>query len=284
MARKLIVYVEGETDEKCLRGWAEALGSNHEFASLAECLKSVAFVYLSGGSAETMIEQADQHFRGCKLLSETAQRLLVLDRNDGKWQNRVAHDPLLKVWRKKHVESYLLVPAAWKRAVSRAAEQTFALAAAALENTVDAFFQEQSGGAEVNWLNPTQQAFQDIDAKKMLFEARKDRDGYDALASKLYDTPMPASPFRDAARHSSMQYCQIASACKRVLLPELFCPTISWKRLKSSKVCPSSGNRFRLLMTTSLIMSGIKYKEATNLAIQKLKKTDGNFRPPFEFL
>ena len=194
MARKLIVYVEGETDEKCLRGWAEALGSNPEFAALTECLKSVAFVYLSGGSAETMIEQADQHFRGCKLLSETAQRLLVLDRNDGKWQNRVAHDPLLKVWRKKHVESYLLVPAAWKRAVAHAAEQTFALAAGALKNTVDSFFQEQSGGADVDWLNPTQQAFQDIDAKKMLFEARKDRDGYDALASKLYDTPMGGVP------------------------------------------------------------------------------------------
>jgi hypothetical protein len=142
-----------------------------------------------------MLELADRHFKGCKLLSETAQRLLVLDRNDGKWQNRVAHDPLLKVWRKKHIESYLLVPSAWKRAVSRAAEQTFALAAAALENAVDTFFREQSGGAEVNWINPTQQAFQDIDAKRMLFEARKARgDNYDALASRLYDTPMGDIP------------------------------------------------------------------------------------------
>ena len=118
----------------------------------------------------------------------------MLDRNDGKWQNRVVHDPLLIVWRKKHIESYLLVPSAWKRAVARAAEQTFALATAALENAVDTFFQEQSGGAEVNWLNPTQQAFQDIDAKKMLFEARQVRDDYDALASRLYDKPMGGIP------------------------------------------------------------------------------------------
>ena len=194
LARKLIIYVEGETDEKCLRGWAEALADDPAFPSLKEDMKSVAFVYLSGGSAESMLEQADRHFKGCKLLSETAQRILVLDRNDGKWQNRVAHDPPLKVWRKKHIESYLLVPAAWKRAVSRAVEQTFPLAAAALENTVDAFFREQSGGAEVNWVNPTQQAFQDIDAKKMLFEARKVRDDYDALAARLYDTPMGGSP------------------------------------------------------------------------------------------
>ncbi len=194
LTRKLILYVEGETDEKCLRGWAEALAVDPAFASLKESMKSVAFVYLSGGSAESMLEQADRHFRGCKLLSETAQRLLVLDRNDGKWQNRVLRDPLLIVWRKKHIESYLLVPSAWKRAVSRAAEQTFALATAALENAVDEFFQEQSGGAEVNWLNPTQQAFQDIDAKKMLFEARQVRDDYDALASRLYDTPMGGIP------------------------------------------------------------------------------------------
>lgn len=194
LARKLIVYVEGETDEKCLRGWAEALADDPAFSSLKEDMKSVAFIYLSGGSAESMLEQADRHFKGCKLLSEKAQRILVLDRNDGKWQNRVAHDPLLKVWRKKHIESYLLVPAAWKRAVARAIEQTFPLAAAALENTVDAFFRDQTGGAAVNWFNPTQQAFQDIDAKKMLFEARKVHDAYDSLASRLFDAPLGGVP------------------------------------------------------------------------------------------
>jgi len=190
IARKLIIYVEGETDEECLRGWAEALAGDPNFTSLKESMKAVAFVHLSGGSAESMLERADKHFRGCKLLSESAQRLMVLDRNDGKWQNRVAQDPSLLVWKKKHIESYLLVPSAWKRAAARAAEQTFELATVSLENMVDTFFREQAGGAEINWLNPTQQAFQDIDAKKMLFDARQIPDGYNALASRLYDTPM----------------------------------------------------------------------------------------------
>ncbi len=194
IARKLIIYIEGEGDEECLRGWVDSLAKDSSFASLNEKMKAVAFVYLSGGSAETMLEQADRHFRGCKLLSESAQRLMVLDRNDGKWRNRVAQDSSLLVWSKRHVESYLLVPSAWKRAASLAAEQTFELATASLENTVDAFFNEQSGGAEINWLNPTQQAFQDIDAKKMLFEARMIPDGYDALASRFYDTPMGGMP------------------------------------------------------------------------------------------
>jgi AAA domain, putative AbiEii toxin, Type IV TA system len=194
IARKLIIYVEGETDEECLRGWAEALAEDSNFASLKESMKAVAFVYLAGGSADSMLEQADKHFRGCKLLSASAQRLMILDRNDGKWQNRIAQDTSLMVWRKKHIESYLLVPSAWKRAASGAAEQIFELATASLENTVDTFFQEQSGGAEINWLNPTQQAFLDIDAKKMLFDARKITDGYNALASRLYDTPMGGIP------------------------------------------------------------------------------------------
>ncbi len=114
---------------------------------------------------------------------------MVLDRNDGKWQARVAQDSNLLVWSKRHIESYLLVPAAWKLAAVRAAEQAFDLATPALVNAVDNFFKEQSGGAEINWLNPTQQAFQGLDAKKMLFEARQSPDGYDALASQLYDAP-----------------------------------------------------------------------------------------------
>jgi hypothetical protein len=194
IARRLIIYVEGESDEECFRGWSEALNADPAFAMLAESMKEVAFVYLAGGSAEVMLAQADRHFRGCKLLSESAQRLMVLDRNDGKWQSRVGHDSSLLVWKKRHVESYLLVPSAWKRAAAQAATQTFELAAAALENIVAAFFHEQSGGAEVDWLNPTQQAFQDIDAKKMLFEARKQTDNYDALAARLYDSPVGGSP------------------------------------------------------------------------------------------
>lgn len=193
IARKLIVYVEGETDEDCLVGWASALEADSEFAGIREQMRGVAFVFLKGGSAEEMLAQADRHFRGCKLLSSSAQRLLILDRNSGKWQSRVDHDPSLLVWGKRHVESYLLVPEAWRRAVVHAAHDSFELATSALENTVTTFFVEQSGGANVNWLNPTQQAFQGLDAKKMLFEARRQTDGYDSLASRLYDASAAGS-------------------------------------------------------------------------------------------
>ena len=69
-----------------------------------------------------------------------------------------------------------------------AAENQFPLASAAAAACVHTFFREQSRGIEVDWLNPTEQIFRDLDAKQMLFVARKSRDdGYDALAARLYD-------------------------------------------------------------------------------------------------
>ena len=188
IARKVFVYVEGETDEELLRGWAEALGKSPELRSLSNDMPRVAFVALRGGSADEMLQFADRHFRGCKLLGEGAERVLVLDRNDGKWIRRAEQDPNLLVWRKRHVESYLLVPEAWERAARNAAENQFPIAREAAAGAVRAFFKEQSRGLEVNWLNPAEQVFRDVDAKQMLFEARANRgDGYDALTARLYD-------------------------------------------------------------------------------------------------
>ncbi len=51
IARKLIIYVEGETDEDCLRGWAESLASDASFSGLTKRMEGVAFVHLSGGYA-----------------------------------------------------------------------------------------------------------------------------------------------------------------------------------------------------------------------------------------
>jgi len=187
--RKLLLYVEGETDEACLRGWARALVNDPTFARLGEAMDRVAFVPLKGGSPEEMLARADRHFKACRFLSQEPRRLLVLDRNDGKWQARMESDEQLLVWRKRHIESYLLVPDAWIRAAEAAAERQFALAGPAAVNVARAFFAEQSRGLPVDWLRTTDEIFRDVNAKRMLFEARRDRaeDGYDALAARLHD-------------------------------------------------------------------------------------------------
>lgn len=186
--RKLLLYVEGETDEACFHGWSRALSSDPAFARLGEAMDRVAFIPLKGGSAKEMLEQADRHFKACRFLGQDPIRLLVLDRNDGKWQARTKTDEQLLVWSKQHIESYLLVPDAWVRAVEEAAERQFALARQRGVDAVSSFFAEQSRGLVVDWLHSTDELFRDVNAKRMLFEARRDKaDGYDALAARLYD-------------------------------------------------------------------------------------------------
>lgn len=186
--RKLLLYVEGETDEECLRAWSRALAATPAFSRMEEVMDRVAFVFLRGGSAQDMLDHADRHFKACRFLSQNPKRLLILDRNEGKWQARARTDEQLFVWNKRHIESYLLVPHAWVRAVEAAAESQFALAKQKGVETVNSFFTEQSRGLEVDWLNTTDELFRDVNAKRMLFEARRDRaDGYDALSARLYD-------------------------------------------------------------------------------------------------
>lgn len=138
----MFLYVEGETDEACLRGWARALHKTQEFAGLAGLLDKVAFHYLKGGNADEMISLADRHFKACRFLSDDPCRLLVLDRNDGKWQARVGKDEQLLVWTKRHIESYLLVPEAWVRAVKAAADSQFELRGPTAMQAVRSFFLE----------------------------------------------------------------------------------------------------------------------------------------------
>jgi hypothetical protein len=188
LARKLIIYVEGETDEECIRGWARAMVSAPGFEGLPQAMESATFIPLGGGNAEEMLDRARRHFRACRFLDPSACRLMVMDRNDGKWQPRLGRDSTLVVWSRRHVESYLLVPAAWERAATSAAERQFTLARDRALAETQGFFREQSGGLDIDWMNPAVEAFRDPNAKLMLFEARVSRgDTYNALAARLYD-------------------------------------------------------------------------------------------------
>jgi hypothetical protein len=186
--RKLLLYIEGETDEACLRGWACALADDPAFVRLGEAMSRVAFVTLRGGSAEEMLTLADRHFKACRFLSDAPRRLLILDRNDGKWQAQMGRDEQLLVWSKRHIESYLLVPAAWVRAAEAAAESQFSLARPCAAKAVADFFTEQSRGLTVDWLHTPDELFREVNAKRMLFGARREKpeDGYDALTARLY--------------------------------------------------------------------------------------------------
>jgi hypothetical protein len=178
--RKLLIYVEGETDAEILRAWAEVLQDEPEFAPLKYAMTQVTFVPMHGGNAEKMKEYAEKHYEGARLLSQKAERIILLDRNEGKW-NKIARDnPVLHVWQRRHIENYLLAPEAWKQV---AYFNQFPLMA----SLVDSFFAEQGFAASIDWLSDTVEVLRTSNAKQLLFEARKERgDGFDALNARLY--------------------------------------------------------------------------------------------------
>lgn len=108
-ARRLVLYVEGPRDRAVLRGWAQRL-----LPSLGQKLLD-ASVILGGRRPARAVE----HFRGLGGESAGARGLCVLDRDDGADGEPPVDEPGLEffTWSRRHIESYLLVPAAIQRAL-----------------------------------------------------------------------------------------------------------------------------------------------------------------------
>lgn len=180
--RRVFVYVEGETDAELLRAWAGVLDGTAEFEGIESAIESrVAFIPLGGGSADEMKERADRHFDGARLLSDRAERVMLLDRN-----NRATlpadtdGNPVLRVWKRRHVENYLLIPHPWQRVVERDFELH--------RNIVDGFFFDEQGFSDrTDWLSDTVESLNTSRAKLLLFDARQALNHYDALNARLYD-------------------------------------------------------------------------------------------------
>ncbi len=122
---RFVVYVEGPRDRDILRAWAQRLSP-----SLGDEL-SRSSVILGGRQPERAVE----HFRSISQSSAAARGVCVLDRDDAPTSEPPAGAaPGLEffTWSRRHIESYLLVPDAIRRAlrhhgghprVSRALEQ-----------------------------------------------------------------------------------------------------------------------------------------------------------------
>ena len=102
----VILYVEGETDERLLRGFATSLGKQDN-------LNEVCFRVMGGGNKKKMKEDSDRHFAGIKQIIPSAKRLVLFDYDDDDQAfHPEANDPKqsLYEWRRKNIENYLLVP------------------------------------------------------------------------------------------------------------------------------------------------------------------------------
>lgn len=167
MTSPCIVYVEGESDERILRAWADQ-------CSAQSAMDKVCFKSMEGGGKENMKARADEHFAALKHIIPEIARLMLFDydNTDSAFHPKPGN-PALAEWKRKNIENYLLVPDAWKRAALQQMEcGADDLFAQPVLQTIDAFFAGQNLTLPPGktWRNVTANVFSVVDGKRILFE------------------------------------------------------------------------------------------------------------------
>jgi len=167
MASPYILYVEGESDERILRAWADQCGAQN-------AMDKVCFKSMGGGGKENMKKTADEHFAALQQIIPEVSRLMLFDFDSSDNAFHPLHDnPTLAEWKRKNIENYLLVPGVWKRAVLRLMEcGDDNLFAQPVLTAIDEFFvgQNLTLPPGKNWRNVTANIFSVLDGKRILFE------------------------------------------------------------------------------------------------------------------
>ena len=167
MASPYILYVEGESDERILRAWADACGAQ-------AAMDKVCFKSMGGGGKKNMKERADAHFAALQQIVPGVARLMLFDFDDA---DAAFHpepgNAVLAEWKRKNIENYLLVPDAWKRAALQqlqlSPDDLFAQSTLKL---IDDFFLDQNLTLPPGrtWRQVSANVFSVVNGKKILFE------------------------------------------------------------------------------------------------------------------
>ncbi len=188
MDSPIMLYVEGESDERVLRAWAKACDA-------VDVLGKVCFHVMGGGSKRQMNEAAHRHFTGvCQIIPKT-RRLVLFDFDTGENAFHPETDnPSLYEWARKNIENYLLLPEAWERAAVRQLEvEEKPLFAHPIREVVHDFFAEQNLTLppRQSWRSVSANIFQVVDGKRLLFEDDK------SLFNRLRDLKPPVELIRE---------------------------------------------------------------------------------------
>jgi hypothetical protein len=164
-----ILYVEGEDDERLLSAWANKLRTTEVFNKFC--------IYILGGVTKVeMKKRADTHFEALKQINPAVKRVMLFDYDNNETAfNPEPENPVLKEWKRKNIENYLLVPEAWKKAVLDALNTNeFSIFNNKYQEIIDDFFAEQSlplnPPKNFTWVNIKANIVQVVDGKKILFE------------------------------------------------------------------------------------------------------------------
>lgn len=166
MASPYVLYVEGESDERILRAWADRCGAQR-------AMDRVCFKVMGGGEKENMKNRADEHFAALRQIIPEVSRLMLFDYDEqAKWHPD-AGNPSVTEWKRRNIENYLLVPPAWRRAVIQylecAEDDLFAQDPL---RAIDSFFAEENLTLPPGrtWRNVSANVFSVVDGKRILFE------------------------------------------------------------------------------------------------------------------
>jgi hypothetical protein len=166
-ASPYILYVEGESDERILRAWAEPCGTTL-------IMDKFCFHAMAGGGKANMKNRADEHFAALKEIIPGVKRMMLFDYDDAALAfHPNADNPSLAEWERKNIENYLLVPDAWKRAaLKEAGRDSPDLFTSPLLQIIDGFFSDQNLTlpAGRSWRDVNANIFKVVDGKRILFE------------------------------------------------------------------------------------------------------------------
>ena len=106
---RFVLYLEGPADRGILRGWSYRLLPSVARQLFGDC------VILGGRQPARAVD----HFRRLGGAESGARALCLLDRDDGMVEELADAEPGLDVftWSRRHIESYLLIPQAIRRAL-----------------------------------------------------------------------------------------------------------------------------------------------------------------------
>ncbi len=171
-ARGFVLYLEGAADRAIVGGWCKRL-----LPALAPSL-SRSVVILGGRQPA----RAVQHFRSLGGAEAGRRALCVLDRDDGVSAEPESAESGLEffTWGRRHIESYLLVPAAIQRGLGLPDS----------DRRVDRLLREHipPRGDEAAWLN--------LDAKRLL--------GRNGPLARCFGGPLPLARVARATRESEL--------------------------------------------------------------------------------
>ena len=162
----ILLYVEGETDERLLRGWSTPLG-------MQDILNQVCFRVMRGGSKVKMKADSDSHFKGVQQVIPSAKRLILFDYDDEATFHPEQDNPVLYEWRRKNIENYLLVSNAWIRAaLQKIGIGDDDIFLSPIRKIIEDFFAGENLTLPPgqSWRNVKANIFQVVDGKRLLFE------------------------------------------------------------------------------------------------------------------